>query len=374
MARKTGIQDQTPNAIVIGVTGLAGTSSTLARADHRHALPSAASVASLGAATAIIGTATEPSSYDHRHLIDGAQFDQSTSSPNSPVHASRYLARSTNNDCDIVLQPKGAGALLANLPDSAATGGNKRGTYAVDLQQYRVSAGATGVASGNYSIIIGGQSNTASGLSSAVLGGGGGAAGTASVQNATCIGGTASGTYSFCHNGTASGSYAVSLGRSAVAQISGKYAYSSGFFALFGDAQLGVYVLRAATSDTTSQVLTTDAAVAATTNTITLPNNRVYRFQAAVTLNSATVGTGSTVYGVLGGSWIITGLIRRGANAASTALIGTPTVTSEFIDSSISAATIAVTADTTLGCVSFTVTGLATTNMRWTAVVHVTEG
>ncbi len=373
MARKTGIQDVLPVANALGNTAATGTSSTVARADHRHAMTAPGTVSTL-TGTATIGALTTVAREDHAHAITGATFNQSTSVPNDVIYASQYTPLSSSTNADLVLTPKGTGALLATLPNNASGGGNKRGTNAVDFQQYRVSAGATGVASGDYAIIIGGRDNTASGLSSVVLGAGGGSPGTASVQNATCIGGTASGTYSFCHNGVASQSHAVSLGRDAVAAIIGKYAYSSGFFTLQGDAQLGVYVLRAATSNTTSQVLTTNAAAAATTNTITLPNNRVYRFQAAVALNSATVGTGSTVYGVLGGSWLITGLVRRGANAASTALIGTPTVTSEFIDSSISAATIAVTADTTLGCVSFTVTGLATTNMRWTAVVHVTEG
>ena len=85
--------------------------------------------------------------------------------------------------------PKGTGAITAAIPDGTATGGNARGQYAVDLQTNRNAA--TQVASGNWSVVVGGRLNTASGYGSSIVGGG-----DVSVPNA------ASGSYSFIGGGT----------------------------------------------------------------------------------------------------------------------------------------------------------------------------
>ena len=72
-------------------------------------------------------------------------------------------------DIPIVLQPKGTGALQAQVADSTATGGNARGANAVDWQTLR--SAATNVASGFVANITGGYTNTASGGVSGVLSG-----------------------------------------------------------------------------------------------------------------------------------------------------------------------------------------------------------
>jgi len=87
-------------------------------------------------------------------------------------------------NADMVLSPKGSGAIIAQQPDGTEAGGNKRGTYAVDWQRSRI--GNTEVASGNYAVISGGQKNKASGLNSTV---GGGSTNTASGQVAAIMGG-----------------------------------------------------------------------------------------------------------------------------------------------------------------------------------------
>jgi hypothetical protein len=76
---------------------------------------------------------------------------------------------STETNIDVVLLAKGTGATLAQIPDGTATGGEKRGQYATDWQKQRL--GSSRVASGNYSTIGGGYTNTASGLRSTVAGG-----------------------------------------------------------------------------------------------------------------------------------------------------------------------------------------------------------
>jgi hypothetical protein len=55
----------------------------------------------------------------------------------------------------------------------------------------------------------------------------------------------------------------------------------------------------------------------------------------------------------------------RGANAASTVLIDTPSVNRVAASSGASAWVVAVTADTTNGGLAVTVTGAASTTIRW---------
>lgn len=99
----------------------------------------------------------------------------------------------------IVLKPNGTGAIIASVPDGTTTGGNARGSRAVDLSSNRGSN--TSVASGTNSAILGGYNNRASGNSSSVAGGdnniasngyafvGGGTLNTASGEFSTISGG-----------------------------------------------------------------------------------------------------------------------------------------------------------------------------------------
>ena len=139
-----------------------------------------------------------------------------SASPNNVVGASRFLATGGLSSIDTVLQPKGTGAVLAQRSDSTATGGNKRGANAVDLQTSR--AAAANVASGLSSVIVGGASNTTSSQNGVVVGGSGNSATTGT--NIFIGGGSsnsASGAYSTISGGannTLTGQYsAISGGR-----------------------------------------------------------------------------------------------------------------------------------------------------------------
>ena len=79
------------------------------------------------------------------------------------------VIQATTLNSSLVIAPNGTGALVAQIPDGTATGGDARGQRAVDLQMSR--AANYHVAGGNYSVITGGISNGASGTGSAVLGG-----------------------------------------------------------------------------------------------------------------------------------------------------------------------------------------------------------
>jgi len=207
---------------------------------------------------------------------------------------------------NLVLSPRGTGALIAGpMPDGTATGGNARGSRAVDLQMSR--SAATQVASGANAFAVG-DGCTASGASSFAAGAGCRAVGSASIAmgsgcvtntqgnvaigfnasaagfgsialgSAVCnagygiaIGGrdnisngnysvaignfvTSSGEYSVgFQQCTASGSYSWAYGNQAAATHH-QSAYAQGFFGSRGDAQRIEWVLRNRTTDGTTAV------------------------------------------------------------------------------------------------------------------------
>ena len=85
---------------------------------------------------------------------------------------------------------------------------------------------------------------------------------------------------------------------------------------------------------------------------------------------------GSVIAGVTGAGntkgWSIEGVIKRGANAAATTLVGS-TVMSAYADVGAAAWTVALAADTTNGGLRVTVTGQAATTIRWVAKVESVE-
>ena len=335
-------------------------------------------------------------------------------------------------DMDIALLAKGTGATLAQVPDGTAAGGNKRGQYATDWQKSRASTNR--IASGNYSTIGGGQSNTASGEYSTIAGGdnctasslysfvGGGQSNTAQTNTHAAVcggsGNTASGQYSFVGGGS---SNTASSGRAAVAGgqgnvASGLYSFIGGgesntansFYAAIsggfghtadgnrsfigggargtargivgnhvfpacnipisftqGVTQSALLLLGRETTTNTATVLASDTSGAATTNQVILPNNSAYSFSGEVI--AGVTGAGNTA------RWTIDGAIKRGANAASTVMVGTPTVTMTHFDAGAATWVVAVTADTTNGGIAVTVTGAAATTIRWVCRINTTE-
>ena len=135
------------------------------------------------------------------------------------VDSASVFSPSNGQNQGIILQPLGTGYLSANQPDNGITGGNARGSYAIDWQIVRNDAAQ--VASGNYAFIGGGRRNAASGLYSSVSGG---QSNIASSDYSFVAGGfsnTASGRYSSVAGGldntaasyaeTVLGSYAKSI-------------------------------------------------------------------------------------------------------------------------------------------------------------------
>ena len=213
-------------------------------------------------------------------------------------------------------------------------------------------------ASGTTSVLCGGQSNTSSGTGSVV---GGGVINIANTTGATVVGGyqnTANGQMSTVVGGRYGNTRSIT-GNLVFSAQSGAVAAGGGF------SQAALLILGTQTTDATATALRSDANAAGTTNQVILPNNSAYFFRGEVV-------SGKTAAGDTKG-WTIEGVIKRGANAASTALVGVPTVTSTYADLGAATWDIAVTADTTNGGLRVTFTGQAATTIRTVCQIRTTE-
>jgi hypothetical protein len=259
---------------------------------------------------------------------------------------------------------------IASANSSSVLGGT---TNSATSSSSAVVGGSSNTASNTGSSVIGGTSNTASGTYTAVVGGNGN---TASDFNAVVVGGNAN---------TASGQGAIVLGgisnfanatQSMVAggaygnarSIVGNFVVPASSFPISGfngRQQLCTLLLGRETTDATATRLTSNTSAATTTNQVILPNNSAYTFQGTCIAN--VTGGGNT------SGWKFEGVIKRGANAASTVLVAavTPTVIAQ--DAGAATWVLAVTADTTNGGIAVTVTGAAATTIRWVCKIETTE-
>ncbi len=292
---------------------------------------------------------------------------KNTASPNASIPVVSLSASVTESSGDLALIPKQNGALLLQIPNGLSAGGAKRGIHAIDLQRVRVSASQ--VASGQESVLISGENCTASGTRSTIINGWYGTASgsgsgiysgfnnKASANYATVMGGyenVANGE----HSSISGGSYATAR------LIYGAEARASGSFAVVGDAQRERFILRRATADATATVLSADQAAPESTNQVTLPNNGTYDFSIRVVARAGNADHAS---------FRITGLVTRGASAGTIAIVGTPTVTIVAASPGASSWSVAVSANTAIGCLAVTVTGAAATSIKWVADVETVE-
>jgi len=286
---------------------------------------------------------------------------RTVTAPNAtvPVHALTALGAETN--IDAVFAPKGSGAISAQIADGTATGGNKRGAYSVDLQTSRTSAAQ--VASGSYSFASGRQ-NTVSGtgaVSFGVINSCTGDYGFSAGTGNTCSGtrsvtfgqsSSAAGQYSYARGlfCAAGGSYSEATGNRCLDRAcDGKRVYAATYFSAFGDCQLGTHALSNVTTDATPTILTGNGSSATTTTVPVLPDNHAYGFTVKVTARDISNGDAKR--------WTFEGLVARGANAAATALIGTPTKTTSWASAGAAAWDVDIVANTTRGSVEAQFTG-----------------
>lgn len=371
--------DTTKNSLVVhdGVTAgghpLAKVSDLTAHTDDPTAAHAASAISVVDTGARFISTDVEgclAEAYDKATASSINYFTEvrNTAAPNATVPAHQWAATGAETNIDAVLSPKGSGSILAAIPDNLVSGGNKRGTYATDLQNLRtvnsqvasgslsvIGGGNSNAAIGNNSTVAGGASNLASGVYSVVSGG--------NLNISSSVGAVVSGG----DNNIADGAYSVVSGGiyGTVRGIYGRQSYASGRFATTGDSQLGTHPQRVETTSAVAAILTGDGSLTPTTsNVAVLPNSHAYSSVAYITARS-TAGDIA--------SWKIEGAIKRGAGAATTALVGTPAITTIAKDAGASTWAVAMVANTTRGSVEIQVTGAAATTIHWMCKLDTVE-
>jgi len=255
------------------------------------------------------------------------------------------------------------GSYASGVDSFAAAGASITSTYgAKNLGS--VAIGNTSKSAGDYSVAIGYQARTAS--HSAVSIGreaGSAASGTSSVSigHEVQTGGSA---VAIGKSTIANGYASVALGNYARTNgIQGKFAYACDYIGSGGDAQTGIYVLHVSTTDATATAITTTGTSASSTNQIIVQNSAAYSFHGTIVAREkASEGTDT-------GAWEVKGIIRREANAGTTSLLAS-TVTDLIVPTNWA---VALSADTTNGCLKIACTGVASTNIRWVGTIHTSE-
>jgi hypothetical protein len=237
----------------------------------------------------------------------------------------------------INLQPKGSGGLyLGPAADGTATGGNARGAGAVDLQLGKTSS--QHVASGANSFAAG-RANLVSGADSAAVG---------SFLAITSL-------------------YTWMTGRQGSDRsINCSRIHASGANSAVGERQIRDLILTGATTDAATAVnLLSDTGSAAVTNQLVLPNNSTYSPTIRIT-GHQTSGTPTAAAGCC--DYEIKATLSRRATASTVAVVASSLTTHA---NGLGVATApSLVADTTNGLIQVRVQGVASTTIRWVAVVY----
>jgi len=334
------------------------------------------------------------------------------SGSNASIKVGQYITGTGINDNTYVAAISGTSLTLSQNATATGTptltfytphgvvvgGGNNQATGSYSFIGGGGDAGTAAnrnTASGAWSFVGGGAKNTASGAGSTVGGGGTDGAGnyfanlasgtssfigggwnnTSSGTLSTIVGGTsnnASGGDAFIGGGdnhTSSGVTSAIIGgrRGTTRGLTGYHAFPACYEPLgstAGASQAALLILGKQTTDATATVITSDGNAAGTTNQIILPDNSAYFFKGS--LIAGVTGAGATA------AWEFKGAIKRGSGVASTVLMNSVT---DLIaqDSAASSWTFTLTADTTNGGLAVTVTGQASTTIRWVCKIETTE-
>jgi len=274
----------------------------------------------------------------------------------------------------IFFQPRGYGGILTSVPDANYTGssgghpGGSRGFYSVDLQLARASASS--VAGGQFSALLGGYDNSI--VNAAYAAGIGGASNSITGDGAVAVGGL-SNTVDGVTSVILGGNYAWTRGITFYNVITNSGIMYSSAVASSAFAQGASMSLGGATSTTSpTRIITTSGSASVVNatpnrNVLILPNSSLFGFKGTL-VAAVTGGAGNAV-------WTFEGSIGRGTSAASTALIGTPTISLMAIDGAAitNGWSFEITADTVNGCLRITVRGDATNTIRWYCRLETTE-
>ncbi len=293
--------------------------------------------------------------------------DLLTASPNNTINAVCIGPVGGTTNVDFVLKPKGSGAIIAHVADSAATGGNKRGANAVDFQRNRFSAAE--VASGSESFIGSGIGNRATGLYSSVLGG---SSNNVSGQSGCALNeqNVVSGRSALAINGgnMAAGNGSFCAGTYASSDRVGMQAFAGGRFAANGDGQAVRFCLGGKTTNATPLTLRITSIASGdgggdytsgSASRLTIPSGKV-------------MSALCRICGIKSDGTAVANYVRRVVIknlAGTTSLVGAvETIGTDIEDNA--ATDVAITADNTNDALQINVTGITGETWRWVAVVE----
>ncbi len=319
--------------------------------------------------------------------------DNATASPNNTVNHASIQATGATTNVSVSIVPKGTGAFCLSVPDATSTGGNARGSNAVDLQTLR--SAATEVASGTQSFVagtlstasatnavsIGRQSNvsgvnsvgvgsvlTVSGSPAVVIG----SNSTANNTNTVAIGeanqSTAYGAVTIGNNSTASGNTSIAIGAcsasggralatgfNSTADRYGQRSHTGGVFAVAGDCQRVDFGLSIKTTNATPTTMMLDGS----STRLTIPSGKML-FADVLVCGIKSDGSAAACYK------------RKVAIknvGGTTALVGSVETIGTDIEDNAST-DVAITADNTNDALQINVTGITSETWRWVAVVE----
>jgi hypothetical protein len=287
-----------------------------------------------------------------QQIVD-INWDQAiyTASPNNTINVAQFAAKGTGTNIAVALTPKGTGYISAQVPNSAASGGNARGANACDLQTIRTAASQ--VASGQGSVTAG-YGNTASGQYSVSMGDRSIASGYAAMAFGTAAVASGTGAVAFCL-GEATATASTALGFYSRAYRQGMFANSQQRFAANGDNQFFIQPQYVTTTGNTP----TELVVAASVRHV-LTANTVNHVMVIV--------TGSKSDGSAVARYMRQVCIKR--VGSTTTLVGTV----DAIGVDVAAGTaIDITADDTNDSLKIEVTGIAGETWRWNSQVFGSE-
>jgi hypothetical protein len=257
-----------------------------------YAWNSIANASAIGAtgATGLSGAGITTGSVDNSVLrangIGGATLqnseiiidDAATQTQNNVAIVNNHQGQT---DSSVVITPKGTGAFILGQKPNGSTGGDARGSYAVDLQLTRglpgqvaiglqsVCLGANNTAFFDYGVAIGsdnasggigaiaiGTNNTSDGEGSVAIGDLNTAINTGSFSLGASCNSTGNFSNAIGDAANANGDYSTSIGFRSSADRYGQVAFANGRFAAIGDAQNSRFILRGQSTSTTARNLT----------------------------------------------------------------------------------------------------------------------
>lgn len=182
----------------------------------------------------------------------------------------------------------------------------------------------------------------------------------------------AGGSDSVCmgYNNTVSGQGSIAAGNGGNDNAERSFVFGGSVYANSGDNQLRLSVLSAQSTSTTPVTLTTDRAVASSSNCLNVHFNYQKYFIPVLEISASIPTTTDWAY------WKVTDLVLNMGNGVATTAISaangstSPSLTSlapTASSSGLSTARVSLSADGTNGCLTISATGIAATTIDWNA-------